>query len=65
MSLAPPTEMNVKAAPRGPVLELKLPTRHGFDVTAQIRFTTTPLNLRVDAVPALRWARPGNVRGCG
>jgi hypothetical protein len=26
------------------VLELKLPTRHGFDVTAQIRFTTTPLN---------------------
>ena len=45
MSLAPPTEMNVKAAPRGPVLELKLPTRHGFDVTAQIRFTTTPLNV--------------------
>ena len=44
MSLAPPTEMNVEAAPRGPVLELKLPTRHGFDVTAQIRFTTTPLN---------------------
>ena len=36
-----PTEMNLEAAHQGRVLELKLPTRHGFDVTARIRFTTT------------------------
>jgi hypothetical protein len=28
----------------GQVLEMKLPTRHGFDVTAQIRFTTTSVH---------------------
>src|SRR5262245_16784147 len=33
--------MNVEAARQGRVLELKLPTRHGVDVTARIRFTTT------------------------
>jgi hypothetical protein len=37
------TEMN-EAARQGRVLELKLPTRHGFDVTARIRFTTTHLH---------------------
>jgi hypothetical protein len=35
-----PTEMNVEAARHGRVLELKLPTGHGFDVTARIQFTT-------------------------
>jgi hypothetical protein len=40
-----PSEVSLIAAARaGRVLEMKLPTRHGFDVTAQIRFTTTPLH---------------------
>ena len=40
-----PAEVDlIDAARAGRVLEMKLPTRHGFDVTAQIRFTTTPLN---------------------
>ena len=39
-----PAEMSIVAAARaGRVLEMKLPTGNGFDVTAQIRFTTTPL----------------------
>ena len=39
-----PAEMNVEARADGRVLEMKLPTGHGFDVTAQIRFTTTALH---------------------
>ena len=40
-----PAEMSIVAAARaGRVLEMKLPTRHGFDVTARIQFTTTPLH---------------------
>jgi hypothetical protein len=40
-----PAETSLIAAARdGRVLEMKLPTRHGFDVTAQIRFTTSRLH---------------------
>src|SRR5262245_27237486 len=39
-----PTEMSLKAARSGGSLEMKLPTGHGFDVTARIRFTTTSLH---------------------
>lgn len=34
----------IAAARAGRVLAMKLPTSHGFDVTAEIRFTTTPLH---------------------
>jgi hypothetical protein len=40
-----PAEMSLIAAARGGrILEMKLPTGHGFDVRAQIRFTTTALH---------------------
>jgi hypothetical protein len=39
-----PTEMILNAARSGGAFEMKLPTRHGFDVTAKIRFTTTFVN---------------------
>ena len=35
---------DVSAVRAGRVLEMRLPTRQGFDVTARIRFTTTPLH---------------------
>jgi hypothetical protein len=35
---------DVSAARAGRVLVMRLPTSHGFDVTAEIRFTTTPLH---------------------
>jgi len=35
---------DVSAARAGRVLVMRLPTRQGFDVTARIRFTTTPLH---------------------
>lgn len=38
-----PPEIILKAARSGGALVMKLPTGHGFDVTAQIRFSTTPL----------------------
>ena len=34
----------IAGARAGGVLAMKWPTRHGFDVTAQIRFTTTPVH---------------------
>ena len=40
-----PSEVSLIAAARdGRVLEMKMPTGHGFDVTARIRFTLTPLH---------------------
>ena len=35
-----PTEMTLNAARSGRAFEMKLSTRHGFDVTARIRFTS-------------------------
>src|SRR5258705_13052070 len=39
-----PAEVSLMAARGGQVLEMKLPTGHGFDITARIKFTTKPLH---------------------
>ena len=61
-----PPEIILKAARSGGALVMKLPTGHGFDVTAQIRFTTTPLHFggcRMWMIcPRCSWARPRDVR---
>jgi hypothetical protein len=59
-----PTEMNVEAARHGRVLEMKLPTRRGFDRSYSVHDHTLALwrLSGVDGLPTLQRAGPSDIR---